>query len=285
MDADATFIDVARQALIRLYAWSMIRSRIHLIGGGPGTMLSLRRHLRSALSLASPTKKPLVAYVGAASGDHPGFQQMIGAVIALAGGRLKPVKLASPRAKVSAAQGLLEDCDVVFVSGGDVDAGMNVLHERGVMPVFDALARDGRPMIGISAGSIMLGRAWVRFPEADAPGTSKDAATPEVFPCMGLAPVYVDAHAEDDEWGELRVLLHVLGAAAGEAAVGYGLTRKGGLCVDQGKEGAIVTPFGTDAPRFVLKGRVAVAATPLALGGSEAVAPVKSPPRRRAPLR
>ena len=264
------------------HAGAMIRSRVHLIGGGPGTMLSLRRHLRRALSEVAATKKPLVAYVGAADGDRPAFQQMIGAVVALAGGRMKAVKLASPRAKVSAAQGLLEDCDVVFVSGGDVDAGMNVLHERGVLPVFHALGREGRPMIGISAGSIMLGRAWVRFPEADAPGTSEDTAPPQVFQCMGLAPVYVDAHAEDDAWGELRVLLHVLGTKEGERAIGYGLTRKGGVCVEQGKDGASLTPFGTSAPRFVFEDGNVVEKPPLALGSSEAVAAVKSPPRRRA---
>ena len=38
----------------------------------------------------------------------------------------------------------------------------------------------------------MLGRAWARFPEADAPGTPEDTATPQVFQCMGLAPVYID---------------------------------------------------------------------------------------------
>jgi peptidase E len=258
----------------------MIRSRIHLIGGGPGTMLSLRRHLRSALSDVQATKKPLVAYVGAASGDRPAFQQMIAAVVAFAGGRMKAVKLASPRAKVSAAQGLLEDCDVVFMSGGDVDAGMNVLHERGVLPVFHALGREGRPMIGISAGSIMLGRAWVRFPEADAPGMPEDTATPQVFQCMGLAPVYIDAHAEDDAWGELRVLLQVLGAR-GERAIAYGLTRKGGVCVEQGKDGATLTPFATPAPRFAFEDGDVVEKPPLALGSSEAVAAVKSPRRCR----
>ena len=128
-------------------------------------MLVLRRHVKAVLAETQGPKKPLVAYVGAASGDNAAFQHMIGAVLVTAGARVRGVKLASARAKVSAATTLLEDCDVVFVSGGDVEAGMHVLQDRGILPLFHGLAAAGKPMIGISAGSIMLGRAWVRFPE------------------------------------------------------------------------------------------------------------------------
>jgi peptidase E len=262
---------------------SPIRSRIDLIGGGPGTMLSLRRHLRSALAVAPRAKKPLVAYVGAASADNVGFQAMIGAVIASAGARVRGVKLASPHARVSAAQTLLEDCDVVFVSGGDVEAGMHVLEDRGVLPLFHALGRAGKPMIGISAGSIMLGRAWVRFPDDEEIARTGSRA-PSVFPCMGLAPLCVDAHAEDDEWGELRVLLLLL-ALAGEAAVGHGLTRKGGIMVEPDARGARVTAFGTAAPRFIAQAGTVEEASPLALGASETIVIETPPPRRRAPAR
>jgi peptidase E len=237
-------------------------------------MTDLRAHLREALLLATPAprKKPLVAYVGAASGDDAGFQKMIGDVIVQAGGRVKGVKLASPRAKLSAATGLLEDCDLVFVSGGDVEAGMTVLHERGVLPLFQALAREGRPMIGISAGSIMLGRAWVRFPDHDDGKTNrKPRVPPSLFPCMGLAPVYVDAHAEEDRWAELRTLLKLVVAAGEAAPVGFGLTRKGGITVEHVKAGAKVVPFGTPAPRFVVKNGRVVAGPRLALRASEVV--------------
>jgi peptidase E len=248
-------------------------------------MVSLRRHLRKALSEVACTRKPLVAYVGAASGDDAGFQGWIGGEIERAGGRVVGVKLASPRAKLSSARAVLEGCDVVFVSGGDVHAGMNVLKDRGVLPLFHALGREGRPMIGISAGSIMLGRAWVRFPEDESPKKRGADERASLFECLGIAPVHVDAHAEEDNWAELRVLLRLL-AAVGEARpVGYGLTCKGGVLVEPAGDGTKLSAFGTDAPRFVASGgRVAEAAS-LALGASTPVPETSPSPRRRAPAR
>jgi cyanophycinase-like exopeptidase len=250
----------------------MVRSHIHLIGGGPGTLGAFRRHMKAVLGASGlgKTKRarpPLVAYVGAASGDNAGFLAMIGAEIVRAGGRVKPVRLASPKAKRSTAQGVLEDCDAVLMSGGDVEAGMNVLHERGVLPLFDALAAAGRPIIGLSAGSIMLGRSWVRFHEE-----GDDAAPPALFACMGLAPVYVDAHAEEDRWAELRVVLRLVSAAGEPAPVGFGLTCKGGIRVEATPAGgAKIVPFGTAAPRFVVRGGRVVAVRPVRLGSSARV--------------
>jgi hypothetical protein len=257
-----------------------VRSRIHLMGGGPGTMLALRSHLKSALAeavTANPKKKPLVAYVGAASGDHLGFQHMIGAVLAAAGARVQGVKLASPKANVSAARTLLEDSDAIFVSGGDVELGMSVLQDRGVLPLFHTLVLAGKPIIGISAGSIMLGRAWVRFPEEK---VGVKALGPSVFPCMGLAPVYVDAHAEDEEWGELRVLLHLVAQSGENRPVGYGLTRKGGLTLEPSDQGTNVVAFGTDAPRFVARGGKVLASDSLRVGTSEPANGPEERPRR-----
>ena len=85
------------------------------------------------------------------------------------------------RARASEARALLEDCDLVFVSGGDVDLGMKVLHDRDMAAPLGALARAGKPMFGISAGSLMLAREWVRFPDDDEdarPSSSRASASP-----------------------------------------------------------------------------------------------------------
>jgi len=260
----------------------MMRSCVHLIGGGPGTLGSLRAHLKGALASVVAKGKPLVAYVGAASGDDAGFQRMIGAEIVRAGGRVEGVKLASSRARVGTAERVLEDCDVVFVSGGDVDAGMSVLTARGVLPLFHRLGREGRPMIGISAGSIMLGLAWVRFPDEDheAKHPSKRPGGPALFPCMGIAPVYVDAHAEEDRWAELRVLVRLLAASGVPNPIAYGLTREGGVWIEPSGAGSKVIAFGGPAPRFRFRGGRVVAGSPLAEGKSD-VARVRHPPPRR----
>ncbi len=243
-----------------------IRSNIHLIGGGPGTLAAFRRHIAKALPPPVGKKPPLVAYVGAASGDDAGFMRMVGDEITRAGGRVRGAKLASPAAKVSGARALLEDCDLVFVSGGDVEAGMRVLRDRGVLPLFKALGIAGRPMVGLSAGSIMLGRAWVHFPDEDATTARRTRAprAPRLFSCLGLAPVYADAHAEEDRWAELRVLLRLVAAKTAAPVVGYGLTQRGGIQVVPGEDGVSLIPFGGTAPRFLARGGRVVEARPLA---------------------
>ena len=236
----------------------MPRHTLHLTGGGPGALLALRRHVRAALSGVG-SDEPLVAYVGAASDDHAGFFTMIRTGLALPRVRMRMAKLASPRASASEARALLEDCDLVFVSGGDVEHGMKVLHERDTVTTFRKLAAAGKPMFGISAGSIMLAREWVRFPDED----HEEAA--ELFPCLGIAPIHVDTHDEEDDWEELRALLRLLARRGDDAPVGYGLTRKGGLRVDVEGTKVRLTPLGTDTPRFTIRNGKVVDASPLAL--------------------
>jgi peptidase E len=231
---------------------------LHLVGGGPGTVLALRRHFRAALD-AIQRPRPLVAYVGAASDDSRTFFSMVrgGLALALGRSRLQLARIASPRAKASEARALLEDSDMVFVSGGDVEHGMNVLRDRDVAATLVAVARRGTPMFGISAGSLMLAREWVRFAD-------DDDAKAELFPCLGIAPVHVDAHSEEDGWSELRVVVRLLHARGERAPVGYGLTRKGGLriSIDDGRR-VTMRPFGTPIPRIVVRAGRVVEGPPL----------------------
>jgi hypothetical protein len=224
---------------------------VTLVGGGPGTLLALRRHYKAALgALAGQgAKAPLVAYVGTASNDNRAFFAMIRGAFTATPSRIVLVKIASARAKSSEARSLLEECDMVFVSGGDVDHGMKVLEDRGMAEPLRALARRGKPMFGISAGSLMLSREWVRFPD-------DDESRAEIFPCLGIAPVHCDAHSESDGWSELRVLVRLLHERGDREPVGYGLTRKGALRVDTTGKGPLEAS-GTDIPRIVvMRGKV-----------------------------
>ncbi len=92
---------------------------------------------------------------------------------------------------------------MVFISGGDVEAGMEVLEERQILPFLRELFERGKPFFGSSAGSIMLGRQWVRWEDPD------DDATANLFPCMGFAPIVCDTHGEAEGWEELRALLRL----------------------------------------------------------------------------
>jgi peptidase E len=229
---------------------------IHLIGGGPGALLATRRHIKHAVQSVG-VKKPLVAYVGVASNDNVGFQKMLSAAFVGTGARLEMVKLARKNASVATARRLLDDCDLVFMSGGDVEHGMNLLNERGVADDLRRLAKAGKPFLGISAGSIMTCEKWVRFPD-------DDEAKAEPFACLGIAPVHMDAHSEDDDWPELRTLVRLL-ARDDAAALGYGVPSKGCLRVELNGSGKPkLTAIGAPIARIGAKAGKPIDRAPLA---------------------
>jgi putative intracellular protease/amidase len=202
----------------------------------------MRRHFKSAL--APLKKKPLVAYVGAASGDNAGFQTMISA--AFTGARVEGAKLVSKRASAAKARQLLEDCDLVFVSGGDVWSGMEVLQERDMVGVIRQLAATGKPMLGVSAGSIMLASEWVHFPDDD----EKRA---HLFECLGVAPVHIDCHSEDDGWSELRTLVELRHRRGDADTTAYGVPKKGCLRVELDDKKPRLAALGAPVPRLKMK--------------------------------
>jgi hypothetical protein len=217
-------------------------------------MQATRRHLKQAVAELG-VKKPLVAYVGVASNDDAGFHKMLASAFG-AGARLEMVSLARKNASVARARALLSDSDAVFISGGDVEHGMNLLRERGVDDDLRKLSAGGKPFIGISAGSIMSCQSWVRFPD-------DDDARAEPFECLGLAPVHMDAHSEDDGWSELRVLVKLL-AKRGTGVIGHGVPSKGYLRVDVSGARTRLTAFGAPIARIGARRGDAVDKSPLA---------------------
>ena len=130
--------------------------------------------------------------------------------------------LAGHRANAPVAAAAVESADLVFLSGGDVEAGMSVLEKRGMVPVLRRAHRSGTPFLGISAGSIMLSMAWVRWndPEED------EGA--EIFPCLGFARICCDTHGEDDGWGELKAMLSLRPVGT----TGYGIVSGSAIMVE-----------------------------------------------------
>ena len=197
---------------------------IYLLAGGRG---SSRRTpdpgLVAALRAGAPA--PRVAYVGAASGDDRSFFAWIGGLLRAAGaGEVRLAPTAGARPNLAAARQVLDDADVIFVSGGDVEEGVRVLRERGLLPLLRRRQREGARFVGVSAGSIMLARAWVRWRDPS------DDATAERFACLGLAPVLCDTHAEAEQWEELHALLR----RCRRGTRGYGIPTGATLCVQRG---------------------------------------------------
>jgi len=105
------------------------------------------------------------------------------------------------------------------VSGGDVKEGMRVLTERSVIALIKKRYNEGALIIGVSAGSIMLAKQWIDWPDEN------NEASAELFPCMNIAPVLCDTHGEEDEWNELHSLVHL---TEGDQ-IGYGIPSGGAM--------------------------------------------------------
>lgn len=192
---------------------SGMRSGIFLIAGGRESRSRGGDPLLARIFSLIGLKHPVVAYVGAASKDNRIFFVWIAGLLKKAGAAsVRLAALASARADLAKARSLLQGADMIFVSGGDVEAGMRVLERTGFASLLKEMHQSGKPFIGLSAGSIMLARSWVRWTNA------ADDSTAESFPCLNLAPLLCDTHAEKEDWEELKVLLKISGAD-----VGYGI--------------------------------------------------------------
>jgi len=72
-------------------------------------------------------------------------------------------KLARHRKTVDPDAAGARDVDLVFVGGGDVEAGMDVLRDAGLLDDFHKAADRGAVFAAMSAGAIMLGKRWIRW--------------------------------------------------------------------------------------------------------------------------
>ena len=193
---------------------------IYLLAGGRGARRKDGDPLLQRILASSGVPHPSVAYVGAASDDDRPFLLMLSTTMRRAGaGQVTLAPLVSKRAKLDKTRAILESADMVYISGGDVEAGMKVLEQRQILPFLRPLYEGGKPFFGISAGSIMLAQQWVRWEDPD------DDSTAAIFPCMGFAPLLCDTHGEAEGWEELRALLELMP----EGTVGYGIPSGGGL--------------------------------------------------------
>ncbi|HVV88374.1 MAG TPA: Type 1 glutamine amidotransferase-like domain-containing protein [Kofleriaceae bacterium] len=201
-----------------------------IAGAGPSTSRrSVRFHAACAAALGP---SPTIAYVGACAGDDPTFAARVQALVFGPAARVVPVSLTS-RTATSTLRARLAGADLVFFTGGDVERGMQLVDERGLAPYLRDLARAGKPMEGLSAGAILLGRQWIAYPEG---------AEPRLFDCLGVVPATFDTHGEEDGWSELRDLARR--APAGDVV--YGIPSHGAARWD----GATLHALGVPLARF-----------------------------------
>ncbi len=175
---------------------------VYLLAGGRPSSRQTLDPLIQAVFRESGTASPIVAYVGTANDDSEDFFNRIAGILGEMGAyQVNHALISSRRANLKKAQDILQSAEIVFISGGDVDRGMQVLEEKHMTDFLFELYEQGKLFFGLSAGSIMLAREWVRWRDPE------DDATAELFPCLGLAPVICDTHDEQDDWQELKTVL------------------------------------------------------------------------------
>jgi cyanophycinase-like exopeptidase len=198
---------------------------------------------------------PRIGYLGSASRDNRDFFKMISVWLKNAGaGDVLLAPTVGAKVDMGKTLEILENADAVLVSGGDVEEGMRVLGERNLTPFLRARYDHGTVFVGLSAGSIMLSRQWVRWRDPN------DDTTVEVFACMGLAPVLCDTHGEAENWEELLALLRL----APPGAIGYGIPSGAGLGVTPKSR---LFAMGEPVQRFALRDGTVTRITDLELGG------------------
>ena len=206
-----------------------MRKSVTLIAGQFGSRhFGTRPYLEAAIRL---TRKhaPSALYIGAANGDDRSFGTALCVLLKVAGAdRVVWPKLARGRGRAIARE-VLADVDFVFVGGGDVEAGISALRDADLVADLHAAARRGAVFAGMSAGAIMLGERWIRWPRADA---GDDEA--ETYACLGVAPCSLDTHGEGDGWSEARSFAAVRSRELGRKANGYAVPSGGALIVGRG---------------------------------------------------
>ncbi|MFA5308753.1 MAG: Type 1 glutamine amidotransferase-like domain-containing protein [Dehalococcoidales bacterium] len=201
---------------------TQITRPVFLLAGGRHSRSSKPDPLLQAVFRGFGIASPSVAYSGTASGDDKSFFSFIaGSFTAAGAGKVTHAMIAPDGADLKKAQKILEAADIVFISGGDVEAGMEVLQAKNLVGFFNDLYRRGKPFFGISAGAIMLATKWVRWTDPN------DNSSAEFFPCLGYAPVICDTHDEQGGWEELQAALMLEKAGV----KGYGLASGSGVRV------------------------------------------------------
>jgi peptidase E len=218
----------------------------YLLAGGRGhsimTTLANVRNIIKSIGKA----KPDIAFVGAASMKDSWlvYAVLSGVIKVGCNCRISRVVIYPPGADLNKARELLQKADAIFMSGGDVEVGMQIIKEKNMVGFLQGLAKQGKLFIGVSAGAIMMSREWVRWRDPN------DDSTAELFSCLGLVPFTCDTHAEKDNWVELKTVLQISKAGS----PGYGITS--GAYMKAYPDGQVEAEIGPIARYVSVNGKI-----------------------------
>jgi cyanophycinase len=164
---------------------------------------------------------PKAAYIGASNRDQPEFYSLFVAAMELMGVsncRMVPTQPSGDDML------FIEGADLILLAGGDVERGWQAFEQNGIKDVVPRKRYDGAVLVGVSAGAVQLGL-----------GALSSSAQPTQLQMFRLAPFYISAHNEKNDWWDLRALINL--SPSDVRAIGIG---SGG--------GAIYHPDGTLEP-------------------------------------
>ena len=158
------------------------------------------------------------AYIGTANGEHPMFfERMKEGLLAAGVEKVTLAPLVGRKRNVEKAKAAIRDAQVIFISGGEVEDGMKGLPEDVRAALWEQY-EAGALYIGISAGTIMMGKAWPHWDDED-----NDFDNAWLFDCIGFVPTVFDTHCEDEGWPELKKAVEL----SAEGFTGYGIPAGG----------------------------------------------------------
>jgi|WetSurMetagenome_2_1015567.scaffolds.fasta_scaffold01130_10 cyanophycinase-like exopeptidase len=207
---------------------------VFLLAGGRPPARKEQNSLIQAVFSESGKAAPVVGYVGTANGDDTRFRGFMerefkGLKIL----RVDHAIISPPKADLNKAKEILRNADVIFMGGGDPEEGVRVLCKKKMDDFMREMYREGKVFYGISAGSIMLAKKWVCWPDPD----NDDSA--ELYDCLDIAPVICDTHDEAAAFEELQAAIKL----EKPGVTGYGLASNTGIKVyPDGKVEAIGGP-------------------------------------------
>ena len=118
---------------------------IYLLAGGRGGSGESTNTILQIIFEDFHKASPTIAYVGAANEDNWVFFKLIAGMIKKAVDcRITRVSLCSKKANIQKAQDILNSADAVFMSGGDVEMGMQVLEAKNIIAFLHKLYQQGK---------------------------------------------------------------------------------------------------------------------------------------------
>ena len=116
------------------------------------------------------------AYVGASNDNYPAYYDIFESA-------MESIGVAECRMVSNGDAVFVEQADLIFLSGGDVERGWTVFERDGFKELFVRRYHEGVLLMGTSAGAVQLGM-------------------------LGLVPYVIGAHDERNSWAELKESLH-----------------------------------------------------------------------------